>query len=39
MYSNIYTSEVKSSWLHACNILRYIHKIISIPVITVIEDK
>ena len=20
MYSNIYTSEVKSSWLHACNI-------------------
>ena len=33
MYSNIYTIEVKSSWLHACNIfavvdtLRYIHKI------------
>ena len=39
MYNNIYTSEVKSSWLHACNIfavvdvLQYIHKIISIPVL------
>ena len=39
MYSNIYTSEVKSSWLHAFNIfavvdiLRYIHKIISMPVL------